>query len=95
MADDKPDVAWRVVGGLVGLATAWAARKLLGFAWVKATGKEPPIDPDSPEVSMGEAIGYAVVMGVGMSVAQIVVNRTAKKRYDSWRGLKQQVTPGS
>ncbi|MEU4578451.1 DUF4235 domain-containing protein [Nonomuraea sp. ATR24] len=89
MADDKPDVAWRVVGGLVGLVTAWAARKLLGYAWVKATGKEPPVDPDSPEVNMGEAIGYAVVMGVGMSVAQIVVNRTAKKRYDSWRALKQ------
>ncbi|GAA4505471.1 MULTISPECIES: DUF4235 domain-containing protein [Nonomuraea] len=95
MADDKPDIAWRVVGGLVGLVTAWAARKLLGFAWVKATGKEPPIDPDSPEVSMGEAIGYAVVMGVGMSVAQIVVNRTAKKRYDSWRALKRTVTPES
>jgi hypothetical protein len=93
MAEDKPDLAWRVVGGLVGLATAWAARKILGFVWVKATGKEPPIDPDSPEVSMGEAIGYAVLMGVGMSVAQIVVNRTAKKRYDSWRALKQ-VTPG-
>ncbi|WP_336205833.1 DUF4235 domain-containing protein [Nonomuraea sp. LPB2021202275-12-8] len=88
MADDKPDVAWRVIGGLVGLATAWGARKLLGFIWVKATGKEPPVDPDSPEVNMGEAIGYAVVMGVGMSVAQIVVNRTAKKRYDSWRALK-------
>ena len=89
MADDKPDIAWRVIGGLAGLATAWVARRLLGFAWVKATGKEPPLDPDSPEVSMGEAIGYAVVMGVGMSVAQIVVNRTAKKRYDSWRALKQ------
>ncbi|MBB6349316.1 DUF4235 domain-containing protein [Nonomuraea muscovyensis] len=93
MAEERPDVAWRVVGGLVGLATAWAARKILGFVWVKTTGKEPPVDPDSPEVGMGEAIGYAVVMGVGMSVAQIVVNRTAKKRYDSWRALKQ-VTPG-
>ncbi|GAA2203971.1 hypothetical protein GCM10009850_001130 [Nonomuraea monospora] len=93
MAEDKPDIAWRVVGGLVGLVTAWAARKVLGFAWKKATGKEPPIDTDSPEVSMGEAIGYAVVMGVGMSVAQIVVNRTAKKRYDAWKSLKQ-VTPG-
>ncbi len=93
MADDRPDVAWRVIGAGVGLLTAWGARKLLGLAWVKATGKEPPIDPDSPEVSMGEAIGYAVVMGVGMSVAQIVVNRTAKKRYDSWRALKR-VSPG-
>ncbi|MGW4964875.1 DUF4235 domain-containing protein [Nonomuraea sp. NPDC004186] len=93
MAEDKPDIAWRVIGGLVGLATGWAARKVLGFVWVKATGKEPPLDTDSPEVSMGEAIGYAVLMGVGMSVAQIVVNRTAKKRYDAWKSVKQ-VTQG-
>ncbi|MFC5829010.1 DUF4235 domain-containing protein [Nonomuraea insulae] len=93
MAEDKPDIAWRVIGGLVGLVTAWGARKILGYAWQKTTGKEPPLDTDSPEVSMGEAIGYAVVMGVGMSVAQIVVNRTAKKRYDAWKALKQ-VTPG-
>lgn len=93
MADDKPDVAWRIIGGLVGLATGWVMKKLLGLVWVKATGKEPPVDTDSPEVSMGEAIGYAVLMGVGMSVAQIVVNRTAKKRYDAWKALKQ-VTPG-
>ncbi|MEU7000572.1 DUF4235 domain-containing protein [Nonomuraea sp. NPDC046570] len=92
MADDKPDIAWRVIGGLVGLATAWAAKKVLGFVWVKATGKEPPVDAEAPEVSLGEAIGYAVVMGVGMQVAQIVVNRTAKKRYDAWRAVKQ-VTP--
>ena len=89
MAEDKPDIAWRVVGGLVGLVTAWGARKILAFAWKKATGKEPPIDTESPEVSMGEAIGYAVVMGVGMSVAQIVVNRTAKKRYEAWKTVKQ------
>lgn len=93
MAEDKPDIAWRIIGGLVGLVTAWGARKILGFAWEKATGKEPPSDTESPEVSMGEAIGYAVLMGVGMSVAQIVVNRTAKKRYDAWKSLKQ-VTPG-
>ncbi|MEU4508870.1 DUF4235 domain-containing protein [Nonomuraea bangladeshensis] len=93
MADDKPDVAWRIIGGLVGLATGWAARKLLTFVWVKATGKEPPVDTEAPEVTLAEAIGYAVLMGVGMSVAQIVVNRTARKRYDAWRALRQ-VTPG-
>lgn len=89
MADEKPDIAWRVIGGLIGLVTAWGARKLLGIVWVKATGKEPPLDSESDEVTMGEAIGYAVVMGVGMSVAQIVVNKTAKKRYNAWKAVKQ------
>ncbi|GAA2810748.1 DUF4235 domain-containing protein [Nonomuraea dietziae] len=61
---------------------------MLGIAWVKITGKEPPIDTDSDEVGMAEAIGYAVLMGVGMQVAQIVVNKTAKKRYLAWKALK-------
>ncbi|MFF5206955.1 DUF4235 domain-containing protein [Streptosporangium sp. NPDC000396] len=90
MADktEKQDMMWRAIGGLVGLVTAWAARKVIGFAWEKATGKKPPADHESLDISLGEAIGYAVVMGVGMQVAQIVVTRTARKRYDAWRTLR-------
>jgi len=89
MPDKGGDFGSKAVATLAGAAAAFVARKTIIFAWTKATGKEPPSDTDSPEVSMGEAIGYAVVMGVGMSVAQIVVNRTAKKRYDAWKALKQ------
>ncbi|AWS45437.1 DUF4235 domain-containing protein [Streptosporangium sp. 'caverna'] len=85
---EKQDMAWRAIGGLIGIATAWGAKKVIGFAWEKTTGKKPPADSESLEISLGEAIGYAVVMGVGMQVAQIVVARTARKRYDAWKGLK-------
>jgi hypothetical protein len=90
MADktEKQDMAWRAIGGLIGLATAWGAKKVIGFAWEKTTGKKPPVDNESLDISLGEAIGYAVVMGVGMQVAQIVVARTAKKRYNAWKGVK-------
>ncbi|MET8339951.1 DUF4235 domain-containing protein [Streptosporangium canum] len=90
MADktEKQDMAWRAIGGLVGLATAWGARKVIGFAWEKTTGRKPPADNESLDISLGEAIGYAVVMGVGMQVAQIVVARTAKKRYNAWKAVK-------
>ncbi|OUC96866.1 DUF4235 domain-containing protein [Streptosporangium minutum] len=90
MADktEKQDMAWRAIGGLVGLATAWGARKVIGFAWEKTTGRKPPADNESLDISLGEAIGYAVVMGVGMQVAQIVVARTARRRYDAWKAVK-------
>lgn len=90
MADktEKQDMAWKAIGGLVGLATAWGAKKVIGFAWEKTTGKKPPVDSESLEISLGEAIGYAVVMGVGMQVAQIVVTRTTRKRYNSWKSAK-------
>ncbi|MEV7006222.1 DUF4235 domain-containing protein [Streptosporangium sp. NPDC051022] len=90
MADktEKQDLAWRAIGGLAGLVTAWAAKKVIGFAWEKTTGKKPPADSESLDISLGEAIGYAVVMGVGMQVAQIVVARTAKKRYNAWKAMR-------
>ncbi|WP_433240704.1 DUF4235 domain-containing protein [Streptosporangium sp. CA-135522] len=90
MADktEKQDMAWRAIGGLVGLATAWGARKVIGFAWEKTTGRKPPADNESLDISLAEAIGYAVVMGVGMQVAQIVVARTARRRYNAWKSLK-------
>lgn len=90
MADktEKQDMAWRAIGGLLGLATAWSAKKIIRFAWEKGTGRKPPADSESLDISLGEAIGYAVVMGVGMQVAQIVVTRTARKRYDAWKAAK-------
>ncbi|MFJ2029794.1 DUF4235 domain-containing protein [Streptosporangium sp. NPDC087985] len=85
---EKQDMAWRAIGGMAGLVTAWATKKVIGFAWEKTTGRKPPEDNESLEISLGEAIGYAVVMGVGMQVAQIVVARTARKRYNAWKALK-------
>jgi hypothetical protein len=89
MADkaNKPDLTWRIVGGVIALATGFVARKVIEFGWQKATGRKPPADPDSLEISMGEAIGYAIVMGVGMEVARIVMTRTAAKKWQAWKAL--------
>lgn len=86
MADkpEKPDLAWRIIGGLVALGVGFVTRKAIEFAWTKATGKKPPADPDSLDISLGEAIGYAVVTAVGMEVARIVATRAASKRYRAW-----------
>ncbi|GAA5080430.1 hypothetical protein HNP84_005099 [Thermocatellispora tengchongensis] len=91
MADkpDKPDLAWRVIGGLVALGVGFATRKAIAFGWQKATGKKPPADPDSLDISLGEALGYAVVTAVGMEVARIIATRAAAKRYRAWATPKE------
>ncbi|WP_214111251.1 DUF4235 domain-containing protein [Acrocarpospora catenulata] len=86
---EKPDLQWRIVGGLVGLAVGFASKKVLTFAWEKTTGKKPPANADSPDVSLGEAIAYAVVMGLGMEVARIIATRAAAKRWQSWKAAAQ------
>ncbi len=95
MADksEKPDMQWRVVGGLVGLAVGFASRKVLSFAWEKATGKKPPASADALDISLGEAIAYAVVMGLGMEVARIVATRAAARKWQAWKSAAEEIKP--
>jgi hypothetical protein len=84
---EKPDMAWRVIGAVVALGVGYGTRKAIEFGWKKATGKKPPADPNSLETGLVEAIGFAVVLGVGMEVARIVATRTAHKRYQAWKAI--------
>jgi hypothetical protein len=84
---------WRIVGGLVGLAVGFASRKVLSYAWEKSTGKKPPASADSLEISLGEAIAYAVVMGLGMEVARIVATRAAARKWRSWKDAAKDLEP--
>jgi uncharacterized membrane protein len=52
-------------------------------AWKRVTGKEPPSNPEDPEVALGEAIGWAVAMGVAMSTARLLATRLTAKRMNS------------
>jgi hypothetical protein len=88
-SDEKPDIAWRIVGGVVGLGVGFASRKVLSYAWEKTTGKKPPASADSLEISLGEAISYAVVMGLGMEIARIVATRAAARKWQAWKAAAQ------
>lgn len=85
MADRDGDLAARIAGGVAALAAAYVARKVLTMAWTKAVGKEPPSDPEAPDISLGEALGWAVVTGVGMEVSRVLAVRAAHKQFASRR----------
>ncbi|AAZ55970.1 hypothetical protein JCM3263A_17100 [Thermobifida fusca] len=80
MADKDGDLAARIIGGVAALAAAYVTRKALTLLWTKAVGKEPPADPESPDISLGEALGWAVLTGVGMEVTRVLAVRTVHKR---------------
>lgn len=83
---DKGDIGWRVMAGAAAFAGGWVARKAITMAWKKATGKEPPANPESPEVELAEALGWAVVMGVGIEVSRLLATRAAAKRWERGTG---------
>ncbi|REE95331.1 DUF4235 domain-containing protein [Thermomonospora umbrina] len=78
---DKGDIGWRVVAGGAALASGFVARRAITYAWKKTTGKEPPTNPESPDVALAEALGWAIVTGVGMEVARLLATRAAARQY--------------
>lgn len=83
---DKGELGWRVMAAGAAFAGGWVARKAITLAWKKATGKEPPTTPESPEVALVEALGWAVALGVGSEVAKLLVTRAAAKRWEKGTG---------
>jgi Protein of unknown function (DUF4235) len=81
MAEKRADRASaQAVGIMAGLAAGFATRKLVTAGWKKVTGKEPPSDPRDPRVSIGEALSWAIVLGVAMETARLVAIRVTTKQ---------------
>ncbi len=86
MSAKKADSGSRVINALAGMAAAFVARKVLHFAWTKITGKEPPEHPEDPQVALGEALVWGVVVGAGVHVARLLATRaTAGGRWPARR----------
>ncbi len=77
MADKRGESAPRALGTAAAFGAAFAARKLITLGWKRATGKEPPIDPQDPEVSTAEALGWAIIMGVMIGTVRVLAIRGA------------------
>ena len=85
MSDQRTDIVTRVAGMAAAFAAAFVARKLITFVWTKATGKEPPVSPEDPEVGIRAALGWAVVTGVGLEAARLLATRAATKQVRAYQ----------
>lgn len=75
MSGKRGTVGSRAVSGIAGAAAAFAARKAIVFAWKKIIGREPPEHPEDPQVSLLEALGWALVLGAGVHTARMLATR--------------------
>jgi hypothetical protein len=80
MADRKVDFGTKVVSAAAAMAAAFVVRKVLTFAWTKATGKEPPTHPEDPQVALTEALTWSVLTGVSIGAARLLATRAAARR---------------
>ena len=80
MPDKGGDYGSKAVSTLAGAAAAFVARKAMTLAWTKATGKEPPGKAEDPDVALGEALAWTVVVGIGVAVARVLAVRFAVRQ---------------
>jgi Protein of unknown function (DUF4235) len=72
---------WSLFGLAATLAATMAARKAMTATWKLSTGKQPPSNPEHPDVSMGEAAAWAVASGVAVGLARMLATRKAADYY--------------
>jgi hypothetical protein len=80
MADKPGDSRSRAIATLAALGAAFVTKKAVTKAWTKTTGKEPPENPEDPEVGWAEAMGWAVMMGAAVSIARLLATRLVHRR---------------
>ncbi len=85
MADkeNKTDLGTKLISGLAAMIAAFIARKVVTFAWTKATGKQPPTHPEDPQVALSEALSWSVLTGVTVGAAKLLATRAAARRTHS------------
>lgn len=88
---DGGELGPALLGFAAGFAAEFVARKALTFAWTRATGEEPPTDLESPEVSLGRALSWAVLAGVGVEVARVLAVRATRKKVHGSAGLEPEL----
>jgi hypothetical protein len=79
----KVDLGTKVMSAAAAMAAAFIARKLITYAWTKATGKEPPTHPEDPQVALAEALGWSVLTGISVEAARLLATRAAARRTHS------------
>jgi hypothetical protein len=72
---------WSVMALASTVGAGIAARKAMTTSWKVATGKEPPENPADPDVSIGEALAWAMVSGLTIGVARMLASRKAAAYY--------------
>ena len=80
MPDKGGDKGSKALTTLAGAAAAFVARKLIVFAWTKATGKEPPGKAEDPDVAIGEALAFTVLVGIAVAVARVLAIRLVARQ---------------
>jgi len=71
---------WKLYVGVIGVVTTVVAQRLVSTSWKVVTGDKPP-SPTDPDVPTSSAVTWAMASGLGVGVTQLLVKRSAARRW--------------
>jgi hypothetical protein len=91
--DDKNagKLGYKVMTLVGSMAGATIARKVLTAVWTKVTGKEPPEEPENPEVRWAEAASWAAASGAVVALTKMLAKRRVAA---TWQRASGELPPG-
>lgn len=73
-------LAWKVIGTGSAVLAGIVANKIVTEAW-KRSGRDDQIDPNNPDVPIGQALAFAALMGLAVGAAKVLATRQAATYY--------------
>lgn len=73
-------LVWKIVGTGSAVLAGVIANKIVTEAW-KRTGRDDQIDPNNPDVPIGQALAFAALTGLAVGAARVLATRQAATYY--------------
>src|SRR5580704_18771161 len=88
---DAGKIGYKIFASLGAAVSASIARKTLTAGWKRATGKEPPTNPERLDVRWGEAVSWAVASAAAIAAAKLIAQRRVAA---TWQRASGTLPPG-
>ena len=85
-------LAWKGLSGGAAALAVFVTRRVVSAGWQRFRGEPPPEGAADRKVTWRTAVTYAVAMGVGIAVAQVVAARLSAR---AWEAATHEAPPES
>ncbi len=91
MSGGVGNTLYKVLGVGSGLIAGKLATSALDKIWARTRGGEPPRNPAVPGTSWGEAVAWAVLSGIALSLARMLATKGVAS---TWAKATGELPPG-
>jgi hypothetical protein len=91
-AQDRPGGAgYKILATVGAIAATAAARKAMAGTWRAVTGRQPPENPEHPDLKWGEAATWAAASAAVAALGKLAAQRRIAA---TWRRASGELPPG-